>query len=62
MIFVSFVLDGGELDGYDQFPGGTGEDAGDCGAASEEEFEERGGAILAASGLQHLWPSGLHRL
>lgn len=55
-------LDGGEPDGHDQFPGGTGEDAGDCSAASEEEFEEGGGAVLSTPGLQHLWSAGLHRL
>lgn len=54
--------DGGEPDGHDQFPGGTGEDAGDCGAAGEEEFEEGGGAVLSTPGLQHLWSAGLHRL
>lgn len=55
-------LDGGEPDGHDQFPGSTGEDAGDCGAACEEEFKEGSGTVLPAPGLQHLWPAGLHRL
>ena len=54
--------DGGEPDGHDQFSRGTGEDAGDCGVASEEEFEEGGGALLSTPGLQHLWSAGLHRL
>lgn len=55
-------LDWGEPDGHDQFPGGTREDAGDCGAAGQKEFEEGGGALLSTPGLQHLWSAGLHRL
>lgn len=52
--------DGREPDGHDQFPWGAGEDAGDCGSASEEESEEGGGIIFTAPCLQHLWSSGLY--
>lgn len=45
------ALDGGEPDGHDQFPGSPGEDAGDRGASSEEEFEEGSGAVLSSPGL-----------
>lgn len=56
------ALDGGEPDGHDQFPGSSGEDVGDCGAASAEEFEEGSGAVLSSPGVQYLWAAGLHRL
>lgn len=57
-----FSVDRGEPNGHDQLPRGVGKDAGDRGAASEEESEEGGGAVFAAPGVKHLWSVGLHRL
>lgn len=44
------LLDGGKPNGDDQFPGGTGEDVGDCCAPCAEEFKERGGAVFSTFG------------
>lgn len=44
------LLDGGEPNGDDQFPGGTGEDVGDCCAPCAEEFKEGGGAVFSTFG------------
>lgn len=57
-----FSIDGGEPNGHDQLPWGFGENAGDRGATSEEESEERSGAFFSASGLKHLWFAGLYCL
>lgn len=59
-VFVCFDLDGGEPNGDDKFPGGSGKNAGDSGTTSEKKSEKRDGAILSSSGIQHLRPSGQH--
>lgn len=56
------LLDRREPDGYDQFPRSAGEDAGDRGAAGEEDSEEGSRAVLPSPGLQHLRAAGFHRL